>query len=101
MPPFAIVAVIIAFCSGVIRTSRWPMPDCASAAPSPQLTDRRTRPPASGSVRFGFSMPNAVPMARSLSAPIWSASCANGPLQDFANATENGTVGPEPQASPS
>src|SRR5579875_35186 len=30
LPPFAIAALTIAICSGVARTSNWPMADCAS-----------------------------------------------------------------------
>ena len=54
-----------------------------------------------GTVRAGLSKPSAVAMPRSRSAPTCTASCANGPLQDFANAVANGTVAPGPHGLPS
>ena len=76
------------------------MPDWASDAPSPSspTLDSAT---GMGIVRLGFSMPYAVAVARMRSAPTWSASCANGPLQDFVNAVSKVTVGPGPHRLPS
>src|SRR3954454_7374040 len=54
-----------------------------------------------GTVRAGLPKPSEVAIPRRRSAPTWTASCANGPLQDFANAVANGTVGPGPHGLPS
>ena len=98
-PPLAIVATIIAFCSGVSATSRCPMADCCSAATSgiDPIVDGAT---GSGISRSAMPILNASACARIACTPSCASRSANAVLQERCSASRRLTVGPVPHALP-
>jgi hypothetical protein len=86
LPSLATAAAIIAACSVVTRTSRWPIevwPSAASSSMSPTVL------PATGSgiCRRSSSSPNASAIARTFSSPSSMPSIANAVLQEIVSAS--------------
>ncbi|CKR63826.1 Uncharacterised protein [Mycobacterium tuberculosis] len=99
MPPFAMVAAISAFASGVSATSFWPIlviPSAALSGIGPTV-DSAT---CSGVGRGGLSRPNARAMLRRASAPVRMPSWTNAVLHDLTNASRSDTVGSSPHGAP-
>ncbi len=98
-PPLATVAAIIAFCSGVSATSRWPMllwPSAASSGIDPMVLS------ATGNGTPGICppMPSALAWSPTASAPVLIPSSTNAVLQDRANASRSDAVGAPPHVEP-
>jgi hypothetical protein len=84
----ATVAASRQSCSGVSRTSRWPIPlwNSASGESSGPTVEAAT---FIGTVRSVCPMPKFAAVFLSLSAPSSPANCANGTLQECASASLN------------
>ncbi len=97
-PPLAIAATIIAFCIGVRRTSRCPIPDCCSEAVSGMS------PSDDGTTVIGTEsavpIPNASACSRSFCSPSAPASSAKAVLHERASASRRVAVAPVPHGVP-
>src|SRR6478672_4417026 len=95
MPLLAIAALTIAICSGVTRTSYWPM---AAWAVCGALSWSGTRLGVTrmGTLRLSPN-PNLAACERSASAPTCRPSQPNEVLQDFCSASSTEALPPGPQ----
>ena len=86
MPRLAMAAVIIATCSGVIRTSRWPMADWARTSRLSSSAGKDERATDIGT-RSASPMPKRAAWSRRASSPMSMPSDPNAVLHEIRSAS--------------
>ncbi len=92
-PSLATPAATIAICSGVTRTSNWPMADCAVCGAFAS-SGKRLSATLVGTRRSFSPKPNACACSRSASSPSCSPSAPKAVLQEIRSASASVEVSP-------